>query len=170
MCDAGAYTGDTLKQWVDSYGEKLKIYYGFEPDKQQFEALSRKVDEIGVKEKSIIYPVGLGDQDASLRFMPNGEGSKITDEGDAVVETVRLDGLELDVAGQLCIKMDIEGYELNALRGAAETIRKYKPELAICLYHKLEDIYEIPRYIKQLVPEYNCIIRGGSHMVCYASA
>jgi FkbM family methyltransferase len=168
MCDVGAYTGDTLEQWLDSYGEKLKIYYGFEPDKRQFEELSHKVDELGVREKSIIYPVGLGDQNASLRFMPDGEGGRIADEGDVVVETARLDALKLDIGGQLCIKMDIEGFELNALRGAAETIRTYRPELAVCLYHKLNDIYEIPRYIKQLVPEYNCVIRGGAHMVCYA--
>jgi hypothetical protein len=105
-----------------------------------------------------------------VRFIEYGEGSRIADEGNAIIETSRLDDLNINVIGKLCIKMDIEGYERNALSGAQETIRKYKPELAICIYHKLEDIYKIPEYIKQLLPEYNCIIRGGGHMVCYARA
>lgn len=52
------------------------------------------------------------------------------------------------------IKMDIEGYELKALRGARETIQKYKPVLIISAYHRREDILEIPYYLKDLVPEY----------------
>jgi FkbM family methyltransferase len=170
MCDAGAYVGDTLEEWVQCYGEKIKSYHGFEPEKLQFQELSRKIDQLGLKEKSIIYPVGLGNQNISLRFIENGEGSRIADEGNVIVETARLDDLNINVIGKLCIKMDIEGFELNALSGAQETIKKYKPELAVCIYHKLEDIYKIPEYIKQLVPEYNCVIRGGAHMVCYARA
>lgn len=168
MCDVGAYIGDILEQWVQCYGERLKIYYGFEPDKQQFLELSHKIDKLELKEKSMIYPVGLGDQNVSLRFIEGGEAGRIADEGNVIIETARLDDLNVNVTGKLCIKMDIEGFELNALKGAEETIKKYKPELAICIYHKQEDIYKIPEYIRQLVPEYNCVIRGGAHMVCYA--
>lgn len=52
------------------------------------------------------------------------------------------------------LKMDIEGAEYEVLYGAKETIRKYKPKLAICVYHKPEDILLIPQLIKELVPEY----------------
>jgi hypothetical protein len=64
--------------------------------------------------------------------------------------------------------MDIEGAELKALAGARKTIESYRPELAVCVYHLNNDIYEIPRYIKSINPGYRCVIRGGLHMVCYA--
>ena len=50
--------------------------------------------------------------------------------------------------------MDIEGAELDALKGAKETVIKYKPKLAICLYHQNCDFYNIPLYLKSIVPEY----------------
>jgi hypothetical protein len=57
------------------------------------------------------------------------------------------------------IKMDIEGAELVALKGAKQTIKKYKPKLAVCVYHKPLDIVEIPLYLKKLVPEYKLFLR-----------
>ncbi|NPA60305.1 MAG: FkbM family methyltransferase, partial [Epsilonproteobacteria bacterium] len=43
------------------------------------------------------------------------------------------------------IKMDIEGAEQDAIDGAKQSIKKYKPILAICIYHKAEDWYKIPQ-------------------------
>ena len=70
------------------------------------------------------------------------------------------------------IKMDIEGSELEALKGAKQTIQRDKPKLAICIYHKPEDIIEIPCYIKELVPRYRLYLRhygnGDTETVLYA--
>lgn len=62
------------------------------------------------------------------------------------------------------IKLDIEGAELAALTGAAGVIRRDNPCLQICLYHKDPDLWEIPQYIKGLVPEYRMFV--GHHSCC----
>lgn len=68
--------------------------------------------------------------------------------------------------------MDIEGAELDTLRGAAQTIKKYKPKLAICIYHRVLDFYEIPMFLKSLVPDYKFKVRqhepGFCETVLYA--
>lgn len=57
------------------------------------------------------------------------------------------------------IKMDIEGMEMDALKGGSEIIRRYKPKLAISVYHKMEDIIEIPYYINSLELGYELYLR-----------
>jgi FkbM family methyltransferase len=57
------------------------------------------------------------------------------------------------------IKMDIEGSELSALRGAEKTLRKFRPKLAISIYHKLPDFWEIARYLDSLDLNYRFYIR-----------
>ena len=65
--------------------------------------------------------------------------------------------------------MDIEGAEMSALHGARDTIMKYKPKLAICLYHSLcfehvllSDYWEIPIFVREIVPEYSFYVRNDS--------
>ena len=68
--------------------------------------------------------------------------------------------------------MDVEGSELSALRGGQETIKKHRPILAVCLYHKGEDLYEIPLYLRDLLSDYHYFIRKYSQhpfeLVLYA--
>lgn len=62
--------------------------------------------------------------------------------------------------------MDIEGAELDALKGAEKSIRLYKPSLAICIYHKASDYTDIFDYIRSLNSEYKFFIRH--HLDYYA--
>ena len=73
------------------------------------------------------------------------------------MEIVRLD----DIVGEevTYIKMDIEGMELDALKGAEALITKYKPKLAISIYHKMEDIVEIPNHIRNMNLGYRFYLR-----------
>jgi len=74
------------------------------------------------------------------------QGSNISD-GDIYINTESIDELFLD-KGISFIKMGIEGAETEVLKGGAATIKKYKPKLAISVYHKKDDIYEIILLIK----------------------
>ena len=58
--------------------------------------------------------------------------------------------------------MDIEGAEIEALKGAEKTIKRCKPKLAICIYHEYEHLYKIPMMIKEMVPEYKLYMRHHS--------
>ena len=57
------------------------------------------------------------------------------------------------------IKMDIEGAEKRALIGAKKGIERWKPDLAICVYHKPEDIYELTKMIHEWLPEHKLYLR-----------
>ncbi len=86
------------------------------------------------------------------------------EEGALQVETVTIDAV-LEGRPASFIKMDVEGAELRALHGAAATIRNHRPALAVCVYHKPEDLVTIPRFIKKLHPDYRLYIRGHSTLV-----
>jgi FkbM family methyltransferase len=123
--------------------------HGFEPNLHSYQNVCKETKEItNIK----LHNQGLADQPGIHYFVENGGGSMIVEyETDVRIETVKLD----DVLDHVdFIKMDIEGYELEALKGAKKLIQKCKPKLAICLYHKPQDIYEIPKFIKELEPNY----------------
>ena len=83
----------------------------------------------------------------------SGGSSRVADNG---TDKIYVDSLDNILQGKAVsfIKMDIEGAELKALYGCKNTLMKYKPKLAICVYHKIDDIVEIPLYLHDVVPEY----------------
>lgn len=90
--------------------------------------------------------------------------------GGVLIEAKTIDSLIDEKVTYL--KMDIEGTELKALLGAKETILRSKPKLAICVYHKPEDLIEIPLLLKGLVSDYRFFLRhysnNDSETVLYA--
>jgi hypothetical protein len=117
--------------------------------------------------------LGVYNKRTQLKFdvQDNYGVSNIKDEGTHIIDVSTLDDEILERV--TFIKMDIEGSELYALRGAEKIIRKYKPKLAICVYHKKEDIVEIPKFIMSLGLDYKLYIRhhqkcSGTETVLYA--
>ena len=101
--------------------------------------------------------------------METGSTSQQAETGGVEVEQKAFDSLQgLDIHGDVMVKMDIEGAELDALKGMENFIKTVQPYLAICLYHKEADLYDIPAYIKGLCQGYRLFIRGGWHLECWA--
>ncbi len=126
----------------------------FEPNLASYNDCQR-IAEIQKIRDFMIYNVGLWDERAELSFFTaeSGGSSRVAENGK---DKVCVDSLDNILQGDVVsfIKMDIEGAELKALYGCKGTLRKHKPKLAICVYHKKEDIVEIPLYLHDIVPEY----------------
>ena len=92
--------------------------------------------------------------DEVLSFIEGGGGSCIDESSSATfkIRTVTLDAAvaAAGLASVDFIKMDIEGAELRALKGAEATLRRFRPRLAVCLYHRPEDFHDIPAYLDSL--------------------
>lgn len=90
------------------------------------------------------------------------ENGMVSTDGDGVIRAVSIDKR---LAGERVtfIKMDIEGSEMEALSGCADTVRRCRPKLAICVYHKSEDVVEIPRKVLEMNPEYKLYLRHYSY-------
>ena len=171
LCDAGAYDGDTLTEFYERYGSKIKGFYAIEPDRSNFEKLQTIAQKLDATySRPTFYNVALGDENVVRGLILDGISSHIDQQSEEKVKIRRLDDLDIKVVGKLCIKMDIEGYEMPALKGATQIVKRYKPNLAICIYHLANDIYEIPLFLKEIIDEYRFVIRGGVHKVCYAFA
>lgn len=135
---------------------------GFNGKVYAFEPIPRIYRELleDIKNYPNIIPVNKGvyNENDIAYFKDNDRrgSSRAKESGDIKVELIKIDSFikESKIPKVNFIKMDIEGQEINALKGAYETIRKFKPKLAICVYHKPEHFYEIPLYIKSIVPEY----------------
>ena len=156
--DCGAFTGDTLESLAKHHS--VKCYFGLEPNFDNFVKLVRTYDKLKDKvEKAVFLPIGAGINNEFLQFAGSGETGKVDASGNKIIHIVSLDNI-LKGYNNLMIKMDIEGAETLALLGARKTITETKPDLAICLYHKAEDLWHIPNLLHEWVPEYKFYIRN----------
>lgn len=164
--DCGAFDGDTIEIFKQQMKLANKTYhkiYGFEPDKENFKKL-----QMNCADDARIIPLNMGvfDTRDTLSFSSDkGGGSRVNETGNTSIEVDKIDNLIPKDIKVSFIKMDLEGVEMQALIGAKDIITKYKPKLAIAVYHKIDDLIEIPKYIKSLVPEYKFYLRAQ----CYDS-
>ena len=167
--DCGAYNGDTVLSFNAFVKSKYKKVIAFEPSKEIYSDLVENVKKNKIS-NVITVKAGNGLQDQVLNFLNmKNEGSlvidgdlisRLSEEDKSKIEKIRIEKLDNYIEEQpTFIKMDIEGYELEALKGSEQILRTLKPKLAICIYHKEMDFYEIPMYLKSIVPEYKFKIR-----------
>lgn len=160
FADCGAYRGDTVKQFIKRCKNPKKTeIVCLEPDPYNFKYLKRiteRLNEKGMRVK--IYQKGAWSSNCRLKFSGNlEEAGAISDEGDTEISCATLDQLiKKEVS---FIKMDIEGAEMEALFGAQDIIKKYRPQLAISIYHSDEDMVEIINYIHNEYPFYKLYVR-----------
>lgn len=156
--DAGCFNFGNSKLLLEKTGNKVKKIYAFEPDLENFNKIETTIKK-SMLENVTVFNTGLWSEKNTLKFKANLDAGCLIDEsGDTEIEVVALDGVDIPEKITF-IKMDIEGAELEALKGAQNRIKKDKPKLAICIYHKPEDIIDIPFYIKKLVPDYKLFMR-----------
>lgn len=155
--DAGTFDGETVLKFCEWTKGNYRKIYAFEPTKNMCEVISEKMEKAGIKNTEILNSA-VWDRKETLHFFDNGPASKINSDGDMVVQGVNIDSV---VSGEKVtfIKMDVEGCELKALEGAEQTIRVNKPRLAICIYHRLMDVFDIASYLLKVVPEYKFYVR-----------
>lgn len=162
--DAGCYDMGTTLELKKRCGT-LKKVYAFEPDKENYARCAARVSRMEPVDVKLL-PMGTWSEKTTLHFDALGTGSSRVAEN--LSDTVSVPVMPIDEAVDpkdkiTFIKMDVEGAELESLKGAQKTIQRDKPKLAICIYHKAEDMTEIPLYIKGLVPEYKLYVRHHSN-------
>jgi len=165
--DCGAYTGDTIENFLKFTENKYKKIVAFEPEPALFARLKQHNFE-----NCTCINKGVWHKNAHLPFLATGSAGSRLEYADTSgncppSELISIPVCKIDeipaCAGATFLKMDVEGAELNALKGAQKTILKNKPKLAICIYHSDRDMLEIPLWVLSLRLGYRLYVRHYSN-------
>lgn len=169
--DLGAYDGDTVEEFLRLTKKRFEKIYAVEPNRRNYAKMRRRLYSLGSGVFTHLN-AAVTEEDGPVTFAcRSGRGSAVTVENTADgadgsrknIRTETVDGRSVDsiLKGNRAtlIKYDVEGSEEAALRGSAETIRKYKPRLIVSLYHRTEDYITLPLLIHELNPAYKLYLR-----------
>lgn len=160
--DAGCFDGADVEKYIKKYSNKSSVY-AFEPDTDNYEICNRKLSKY---EHIHLLNIGLGEKEEVVTFCSGeGEWARIDNQGNKSLQINSLDNVVDEKIS--FIKMDIEGSEINALLGAKKHIMNDCPMIAVSIYHKREDIIEIPRLLLKLNANYK--FRFGHYFVTSSS-
>ena len=151
--DAGAYNGDTVAEMLSYTDGKMRLIYALEPDKRNFRKLSQNTENY-----DFVSAVNAGawSEDTVLTFsQKSGRNSAVSKEGKPT-GMVAIDNLTSDAT---IIKYDVEGAEYEAIIGSKKNIVKNKPRLLVSLYHRTDDIFDLPLLVQEINPEYAIFMR-----------
>ncbi len=158
--DAGCWNGNTVKDFVRwCNGEYVRIY-AFELDEVCWETCERTFKENKIKSIDFVRK-GTWSHSNNVGFYGFGGGNSTIIEDSKLTNNAEVISIDevLDGGPVTYIKMDVEGSELETLKGAKESIVKYKPKLAVSVYHKPSDLWELAEYIITLRSDYKFYLR-----------
>jgi FkbM family methyltransferase len=125
--------------------------YAFEPTPSTFKELQKNTAKYP-NVKCFNYALGAENKMVTIVEADDYSGHNYVGEGGIPVEMKTIDSLNIPMD---FLKMDTEGCEADIIKGAAKTIKKYKPVVAMSAYHKPEDKTELPKLLNTLLP-YDC--------------
>ena len=156
--DVGAWKGDTAYFFSKKCNDDAKIY-AFEPDANAFEILKIMKEKYKLNNvilENILFS-NINETIDFVSMIPNTPIVKMNATTiDEFVESNNIKRIDY-------LKMDVEGAEKHILEGAVNTIKKFRPSLAIAIYHGgelfMEDFYKVPIFIKEITENYEYYIR-----------
>ena len=157
--DAGAYNGDTAKEFI-SYFPNLQKIYAAEPDPKNCAKLRKYAETTSCDIE--IQEAALWNENGETEFLSSKNRNSSISNSSHQFKTVKVNLKKLDsiISSPVdYIKYDVEGSELQALEGSAETIKKYSPDMLVSLYHKSEDIFLLVNYIADNFKDYKLYLR-----------
>lgn len=165
VLDIGGCWGDTALYFASKVGENGKVYsFEFIPDNIKLFNINTSLNENLLPRISLIQQPVYNEPNVPIYFKDNGPGSSVQfqpfdgQSGETITTTIDSFVNEKKLSKVDFIKMDIEGAEMSALEGGIETIRKFRPKLAIAIYHSLDDFFNIPNWILALGLDYEIYI------------
>ncbi|MEJ2626020.1 MAG: FkbM family methyltransferase [Pseudolabrys sp.] len=172
LIDAGAYRGDTLEALL-AHGVDIQEWIAFEPDEQNLEGLFATAKAHRERLQAYaIYPSGLAATSGKIGFtkgrglasqvLPAGAARQGASGEMAWVQALRLDDVVWTRA-DLYIKLDIEGAEMGALEGMMELLAEKRPTVAVSIYHRPADLWEIPLFFMRNFERPTLHIRQHGH-------
>lgn len=161
IIDGGGCFGDTGVFFAAAAGPGGRVY-SFEPLPAHCEVIATNISQNKLGDRMFCIPKGLGDQTNEVSGVASNltgvtnPGFSMANREEAGIPVITID--DFATFQQLeridFIKLDVEGLELPILRGAANSIARFRPKLAISLYHQPQDFFEIPIYLKMNYPFY----------------
>lgn len=153
--DLGAYNGDTISEFISACGGKYQHIYAFEPNPKNFRRLSKNFPE---NENITLFNAAAGSENGEAKISLN-EGRMSRSDGAGKTAEIPVLSVDEAVPGQATIiKLDVEGAEREAILGAKKHIAG-GAKILCSLYHRNEDMFELPLLIKSMNPDLNFYIR-----------
>jgi FkbM family methyltransferase len=173
--DCGAFDGDTIRFFLDRQNGRFGKILAFEPDAGNYQRLCSYVAGLDepVRRRIVTRRAGVGARREQLAFNATGDtGAALSEAGTERVDVLPLHDAIPNEPAPLFIKIDVEGAEREALAGAAPVIRDRQPVLAVSIYHRPDDLWQLPFALHLLDPANRLFIRSlgedGMDIVCFA--